>query len=375
MSETKPDDPNVSVTDAAKPEASEPAQLVDGDVQPSTAEPSKEPALENAASGSWWSSGLKPDAWSGWLENAKQKSAEAIEFMKKDLTEIKDTVQTESMPYLNQTSTALKASASYIKDTMNSLVDEEDDPDVESENQTESTQEPSSQTGLSNESIAVKATEKIASVFTSLVDALSPQGFDDDDDVILSVDDSEADVIPRDRWDTLVQAIQSDPETYKHEPSADSSEYEAWLAKFSLTDIAARVERILATVPEVRQFYEQFVPSELTHERFWLRYFFRVEQLRQVELKRIAAKRPPVELSNTEKSTKEDQVAEKPSHPSPVNSDDSSKSHGTSDEWEKAELTDIVDEAAKKLADKLNAMPSLSDGPKSDEEINDWEFD
>ena len=43
----------------------------------------------------------------------------------------------------------------------------------------------------------------------------------------------------------------------------------------------------------------------------------------------------------------------------------------TSDEWEKASLTDIVDEAAKKLADKLSALPDT----RSDEELNEWEFE
>lgn len=46
-------------------------------------------------------------------------------------------------------------------------------------------------------------------------------------------------------------------------------------------------------------------------------------------------------------------------------------SGATSDEWEKTSLTDIVDQAAKKLADKLNTLPDT----RSDEELNEWEFE
>lgn len=150
--------------------------------------------------------------------------------MKKDLTELKDTVQQETSPYLSSTASAISSSANYVKETLSSLVDEGEEYEVDENGEkvakTKSDEDASTNTDNSQKCnvdfvrnpltqqrlyLALKnnpdgpwpesLTEKVASVFTTLVDALSPQlGDDEDDEVILSGRLT----IPRERWEILL---------------------------------------------------------------------------------------------------------------------------------------------------------------------------
>ncbi|GBO01491.1 hypothetical protein AVEN_15215-1 [Araneus ventricosus] len=51
---------------------------------------------------SWWGS------WPGWLQTAKEKSSNALEFMKRDLTEFTQVVQTDAVAAVSSTAAMLK---------------------------------------------------------------------------------------------------------------------------------------------------------------------------------------------------------------------------------------------------------------------------
>lgn len=339
-----------------------------------------------------------------WFLSASFQSSQAYEFMKKDLEEIKNTLQDESVTYISTTASAVTSTASYIKDTVVDTVTQLALEEEEFEAAQKAEQEKISTSGKDKdsdrpadfpESLTIKATEKLTSVFNSLVDALSPKGFDDSDDEVILGDGNDTVSITRERWNILLSAVQTDPETYCHEPEGAPEDHEAWLERFSLIDHEHRVRNLLDTVQEINKYYEKLVPKELTHDMFWNRYFYRVEQLKDLEVKRAISirnhgtkdaspeARPLMTQPQTERvdlrvlAEIESQPEIVPQTPSPVSSEasvvssKSRKSPGSSEDWEKADLTDIVDEAAKRLGDKLNAM-APPENTRSDEE---WEFE
>lgn len=321
--------------------------------------------------------------------------------MKKDLSELKETVQQESVSYISSTTSAVSSTASYIKETVSSLALEDELAEAvarEEENIANNATEPKpstskitnsecpSSTADSYESITIKAAEKVASkvtsVFSSLIDALSPQGFDDSDDEVILFDGKEIDervVIPRDRWDLLLRCIQTDPETYTRDPDAAEGEFETYAERFNVDDHVRTIQRLVEAVPEIVGYHQKLVSDELTNELFWQRYFFRVEQLKEIELARAknAQSSKMAEgssgIANSVQPAKSLESELLENAPSPVTSEGSSngKSSTKSEDWEKADLTDIVDEATKRLGDKLNAM-APPESTRSDEE---WEFE
>lgn len=70
--------------------------------------------------------------WSGWYESAVSKSSQAMDFMKKDLTEFSSAVQSESAFLINSSVlssgiSAVSSTASYLKEAVSSLVQEEEE--------------------------------------------------------------------------------------------------------------------------------------------------------------------------------------------------------------------------------------------------------
>lgn len=372
---------------------------------PSTSSETTEGNDGTSGGGSWWS---------GWYETAVKTSSQAYASVKKDLKELKEVVQTESRTVMSSSVvssslSAVASTASYIKDTANYLLEEEEEgdevPDKEKETPSpEANDEDDEETRAKKlkereasfekdvkemlkipETLALKATEKITSVFNTIVDVLSPSY--DDDDVVLLPD---GETISKERWELLIRAVEADPRTFCHDPEGPLQEFASWLEKFDLKKHEDNVQRILETSTDVREFYDKLVPQELSRERFWQRYFYRVDKLKEMESRRAAALKLRQQQENDEKEQQIGDAASKaPStltttnnasgpvnatsndgscHASPVNE----SSRGSSEEWEKTSMTEIVDEAAKKLAEKLQTLPM--DG-RSDEDMGEWELE
>lgn len=377
-----------------------PTQEAD-EASPSTSSETTEGNDDTSGGGSWWS---------GWYETAVKTSSQAYASVKRDLKELKEVVQTESRTVMSSSVvssslSAVASTASYIKDTANYLLEEEEEgdeiPDKEKKEESPETNDDDEETRAKKlsereasfekdvkemlkipETLALKATEKITSVFSTIVDVLSPSY--DDEDVVLLPD---GETINKERWELLIRAIEADPRTFCHDPEGSLQEFASWLERFDLKKHEDNVQRILETSTDVREFYDKLVPQELSRERFWQRYFYRVDKLKEMESKRAAALRLRQQQENDEKEQQKGDAASKAPptltttsgpvnatsndgscHASPVNE----SSRGSSEEWEKTSMTEIVDEAAKKLAEKLQTLPI--DG-RSDEDMGEWELE
>ncbi|XP_064486266.1 BSD domain-containing protein 1-like isoform X1 [Ornithodoros turicata] len=184
--------------------------------------------------------------WNSWLESAKEKSTAAYEFFKRDLTEFSTTVQQDTV-------TAVSSTAAFVRDKLR-LDDEE--------------------------SVTTKAKEGISTLIGTISEALSPS-WDPADDELSVIKNHE--IIPVERWQASLHSILVDRNTYCHEPDCPPEVYESWLETFNLEEHKEEVAEILVNYDEAHQLYNELVPSAVSHEEFWERYFFRVFQLREAE--------------------------------------------------------------------------------------------
>jgi BSD domain-containing protein 1 len=352
--------------------------------------------------------------------------------MKKDLTEFKDTVQ-------QNTSAALSSTANFIGETINSLnvqgkKEEPTEKEMELLKKNEASKSEQHSESLSSEVqedtkvskdqkdlIINFISSKAKSLITSLVDVMAMTEYEDDEDDICIMRGDKILTIERGRWDMLVKAIQSDPQTYCHEPEGPPEDYENWLASFNLIDYDLKIHHLLEKSNDVKSFYDQLVPSSLTPDEFWHRYFYKLFQLRQLEFRRLTLKADSESKAEKQENIKNSEsvasdLSEKLEKSLPLNSAESEKelsivikeeekdikqmlkvnhsenefknkaiesvgssspssdhtkqSEGSED-WEKAELGDIVDEAAKKLGCKLNENPEKNENS----DIGDWEWE
>ncbi|KAJ7901981.1 hypothetical protein B0H14DRAFT_3852028 [Mycena olivaceomarginata] len=101
------------------------------------------------------------------------------------------------------------------------------------------------------------------------------------------------------RAESLLKRLKQDPEIIKHDPEADAGAkefYSQWLATAMQDGIDSEewTAKIAAVLNEsadglaLKANQDALVPSELTRETFWQRYFFRVHQIEQEEEKRKA---------------------------------------------------------------------------------------
>ncbi|XP_053200876.1 BSD domain-containing protein 1-like isoform X2 [Panonychus citri] len=263
-------------------------QKSETEIQSTSTSSASEDKPTSSSSGSWFSNIVNV---------AKQKSSKTLEFMKRDLTEFKDTVQ------LN-TSAAINTTTSYIGETISSLnnpkdetdnPEEKDEPEADPETTSESKELiPSpvhkSNTNQKEADLINYLSNKAKSIFSSIVDVMIPHEYEDDDDICF-VKGNKIVSIERGRWDLLMKTIQSDPQTYCHEPEGPPEDYENWLISFNLIDYDYKIDQLLSSEDGVvKGFYEKLVPHSITPDEFWHRYFYKVHQLKQIEFQRLAAK-------------------------------------------------------------------------------------
>ncbi|KAL4236360.1 BSD domain-containing protein 1 [Mactra antiquata] len=101
-----------------------------------------------------------------------------------------------------------------------------------------------------------------------------------------------------DRAKARLRAIQVDTGTYVNEPSGSLELYADWLKSFDLENHKGDISELLVTMVEVRSLYTSLVPSEVSHQDFWRRYFYKVHQL-DVDEARKQALMKRAERANT----------------------------------------------------------------------------
>uniref|UniRef100_A0ACB8FQH9 BSD domain-containing protein 1 n=1 Tax=Sphaerodactylus townsendi TaxID=933632 RepID=A0ACB8FQH9_9SAUR len=202
--------------------------------------------------GGWWRSWLQQS-----IQTVKEKSTEALEFMKRDLTEFGQVVQ-------HDTACTIAATASVVKEKLAT---------EGSSGTTEKVRK-----GLSN-FLGV-----ISDTF-----APSPDKTIDCDVITLMATPSGTTEL-YDSAKARLYSLQSDPATYCNEPDGPSELFEAWLSCFNLEEKKKEISELLGSSPSIRSLYTKMVPVAVSHSEFWQRYFYKVHQLEQEEVRREALK-------------------------------------------------------------------------------------
>uniref|UniRef100_A0A3Q4GVA0 BSD domain containing 1 n=1 Tax=Neolamprologus brichardi TaxID=32507 RepID=A0A3Q4GVA0_NEOBR len=209
--------------------------------------------------------------WGGWLQQSfqavKDKSSEALEFIKRDLTEFSTVVQHDTACSIAATATAVR----------NKLA-------VEGSSET---------------------TEKVKKSLSSFLGVISdtlapPPDKTIDCDVITLVATPAGTTEVYDSSKARLYSLQADPATYCNEPDGPPEQFESWLSTFSLEDKKGEISELLVNSPSIRALYTKMVPAAVAHSEFWHRYFYKVFQLDQEEARRLALKQRAEQSAHTE---------------------------------------------------------------------------
>ncbi|XP_056151720.1 BSD domain-containing protein 1 [Lampris incognitus] len=209
--------------------------------------------------------------WGGWLQQSfqavKEKSSEALEFIKRDLTEFTHVVQ-------HDTACSIVATASAVK---NKLA-------VEGSSET-----------------TEKVKKSLSSFLGVITDTLAPPPDKTIDcDVITLVATPAGTTEVYDSTKARLYSLQADPATYCNEPDGPPEQFDNWLSSFSLEEKKGEISELLVNSPSIRALYTKMVPAAVTHSEFWLRYFYRVFQLDQEEARRVALKQRAEQTAHVE---------------------------------------------------------------------------
>ncbi|CAJ1073960.1 BSD domain-containing protein 1 [Xyrichtys novacula] len=209
--------------------------------------------------------------WGGWLQQSfqavKDKSSEALEFIKRDLTEFSTVVQHDTTCSIVATATAVK----------NKLA-------VEGSSET-----------------TEKVKKSLSSFLGVITDTLVPPPDKTIDcDVITLVATPAGTTEIYDSSKARLYSLQADPATYCNEPDGPPETFENWLSTFSLEDKKKEISELLVNSPSIRALYNKMVPVAVAHSEFWQRYFYKVFQLDQEERRRLALKQRAEQTTHRE---------------------------------------------------------------------------
>ncbi|KAJ8268224.1 hypothetical protein COCON_G00133960 [Conger conger] len=209
--------------------------------------------------------------WGGWLQQSfqavKDKSAEAYEFIKRDLTEFSSVVQQDTACSIAATATAVRGRLAV-------------------ERSSEATD---------------KVKKSLSNILGVITDTLVPPPDKTIDcNVITLVATPAGTTEVYDSVKARLYSLQADPATYCSEPDGPPEQFEAWFCSFSLEEKKGEISELLVSSPSIRALYTKMVPVAVSHSEFWQRYFYRVFQLDQEEERRLALKRRAEKSTDSE---------------------------------------------------------------------------
>ncbi|CAF3698884.1 unnamed protein product [Rotaria socialis] len=115
-----------------------------------------------------------------------------------------------------------------------------------------------------------------------------------------------------DRIHNELARLQNDESTYLSDPIPDEA-YETWrqTTNFNVEARKGDISRLLIDVPHVRSYYARFVPAQTTHLDFWSRYYYRLHLIEEEETRRTQLLRRAHEIcsennDNTGKNNEND---------------------------------------------------------------------
>ncbi|XP_069827453.1 BSD domain-containing protein 1 isoform X2 [Dendropsophus ebraccatus] len=202
--------------------------------------------------GGWWRSWIHQS-----YSSVREKSAEALEFMKRDLTEFSRVVQ-------HDTACTIAATASVVKEKL----------------------------AVEGSSGTTEKVKKSLSDFLGVIsDTFAPSPDKTIDcDVITLMATPSGTTEPYDSTKARLYSLQSDPATYCNEPDGPLAQFEEWLTSWDSEERKAEISELLVSSPSIRALYTKMVPAAVSHSEFWQRYFYKVYQLEQEEARRDALK-------------------------------------------------------------------------------------
>lgn len=227
---------------------------------------------DGESGGSWWGSWIQDG-----LQSVKEKSTEALEFMKRDLAEFSHVVQ-------HDTACTIAATANAVKEKLSA------------ETSTGAGQQVKK--GLSN-------------ILGVLSDTFAPPPDKTIDcDVITLVATPSGTTELYDSTKARLYTLQADPATYCNEPDGPLELYDEWVAGFNLDERKGEISDLLVNSPSVRALYTNMVPAAVSHSEFWHRYFYKLYQFDQEESRRIALKQRAEQTSQSEELQWEEEEEE-----------------------------------------------------------------
>ncbi|XP_069478572.1 BSD domain-containing protein 1 isoform X2 [Ambystoma mexicanum] len=264
--------------------------------------------------GGWWRSWLQHS-----YQNVREKSVEAFEFIKRDLTEFSQVVQ-------HDTACTIAATASVVKEKL--AVENSAGP-----------------------------TEKVKKGLSDFLGAISDTFAPSPDktidcDVITLMATPSGTTEPYDSTKARLYSLQSDPATYCNEPDGPSELFESWLSQWRLQDVKGEISELLVNSPSIRALYTKMVPAAVSHSEFWQRYFYKVHTLEQDEARRCALKQ------RAEQSAQEEHCRWE---------EDDGSSTDVSEDWEKEFDLDMTEEEVQLALSKVDVAEEL------EEEWEDWQ--
>ncbi|XP_047197661.1 BSD domain-containing protein 1 isoform X1 [Hippoglossus stenolepis] len=241
--------------------------------------------------------------WGGWLQQSfqavKDKSTEALEFLKRDLTEFSTVVQHDTACSIAATACAVRnklavSSPGFLFSPDSVFVSPSHAQTVTLYISATSQVEGSSET-----------TEKVKKSLSSFLGVISdtlapPPDKTIDCDVITLVATPSGTTEVYDSSKARLYSLQADPATYCNEPDGPPEQFDNWLSSFSLEDKKGEISEHLVNSPSIRSLYTKMVPAAVSHSEFWQRYFYKVFQLDQEEARRVALKQRAEQTTHSE---------------------------------------------------------------------------
>ncbi|KAI5731827.1 hypothetical protein M8J77_016716 [Diaphorina citri] len=193
------------------------------------------------------------DWWKGFLDAARNKSAEVLEFVKKDFDELSTTVKTEATNVVQQTTTVFRETLQLDKP----------------------------------ESTASSMKKSVSTFLDQVSTVLNPSPDDEDEEAVVI---HGTDVVPLTRLQAQLYALSNDPDTYLKEIEPELlPRYEAWLELLEEQGNKQlsneKLIKMLVNNPQLQDNFQNLVPNQLSHTLFWNRYLFRKAMLEDEDAK------------------------------------------------------------------------------------------
>lgn len=197
----------------------------------------------------WWGS------LSGVVSAAKNKSAEVLEFVKRDFDELSSTVKNEASQVVNSTTSVLKEQLSF--------------------DQPEST---------------VNTMKRSMSSFLGTVNNVLNPAPDDSDQEAMVMRGNVPVVLSR--FQAQLHTLMTCEDTFTVEPSnLEEAQFSAWLEIQEDLLNTDNLKKLMVTHAELHAQYVKLVPSKVNHADFWQRFLFRRALLEDEEAHREAQER------------------------------------------------------------------------------------